>query len=80
MKSWKFAISPNNNLLATGCNKFYLYDIDSGMKIYEVDNDNKYIYSMAYLNDNTIALGNTIGSIHLFNTETKKKMLRLEGI
>lgn len=49
------------------------------MKIYEVDNDNKYIYSMAYLNESLIALGNTNGSINLFNTDTKKKTLSLKG-
>jgi hypothetical protein len=49
------------------------------MKIYEIDNDNKYIYSMAYLNETSICLGNTNGSIYLFNTDTKKKTLSLKG-
>ena len=56
-----------------------LYDIDSGEKIYEISNDNKYIYTMTYLNENTLAIGNTNGSVYVFNTETKKRIHNLKG-
>lgn len=79
MKTWKFTISPNNNLIATGCNSIMLFDIDSGEKITEISNDNKYIYSMTYLSENTLALGNTNGSIYIINTETKKRLNTLKG-
>jgi len=80
VKTWKFTISPNNNLIATGCNSIMLFDIDSGEKISEISNDNKYIYTMTYLNENTLALGNTNGSIYIVNTETKKRLHNLKGI
>jgi len=80
VKTWKFTISPNNNLIATGCNIIMLFDIDSGEKITEISNDNKYIYAMTYLNENTLALGNTNGSIYIVNTETKKRINSLKGI
>ena len=49
------------------------------MKIHEIENDNKYIYSMTYLNENSIALGNSNGSISLINTESRKKFHSLKG-
>ncbi len=63
----------------TGCNSIMLFDIDSGEKISEISNDNKYIYSMTYLNENTLVLGNTNGSIYILNTETKKRIHNLKG-
>lgn len=80
MKTWKFTICPNNSLIATGCNSIMLYDIDSGEKISEISNDNKYIYTMTYLNENSLALGNTNGSIYIVNTDTKKRIHNLKGI
>ena len=57
-----------------------LYDIDSAEKIYEINNDNKFIYSMAYINENTLSIGNSNGSIFIFNTDLKKRTLTLRGI
>lgn len=57
-----------------------LYEIESGQKIYEISNDNKDIYTMAYLNENTLSIGNTNGSISIFNTDIRRKVLSLKGI
>ncbi len=79
VKSWKFAISPNSNLIATGSNSVMLYDIDSGEKINEIGNDNKYIYSIAYINEITLAIGNINGGVYIINTDTKKRVNNLKG-
>jgi len=55
------------------------FDIDSGEKISEISNENKYIYSMTYINENNLAIGNTNGSIYILNTETKKRIHSIKG-
>lgn len=55
-----------------------IYDIDSLEKINEISNDHKYFYSLCYLNESTIGIGNNNGSINIYSLETNKRIHKIE--
>lgn len=55
-----------------------IYDLDKNEKILDISNDSKYFYSLAWIDNSTIALGNSNGSINIFNKESAKRIHRIE--
>lgn len=78
MKTWKFEFAPTKSELASGCYSVMIYDIDSNEKIYELNNDLKYIHSLCYIDSQTIAAGNANGSINIFSLDTLKRVHKIE--
>jgi WD40 repeat protein len=78
VKTWKFEFHPTRNELVTGKYSLAIHDIDSGEKICDLYNEYKYAYSYAYLDNNTVAVGNATGSINIFSLETLKIKHKVE--
>ena len=49
VKTWKFDFSPNNQEIATGCYSLFVYNAETAEKLLEVQNENKYFYSICYV-------------------------------
>lgn len=79
MKSWKFDINPNGKELACGCYSLLVFDLDIGEKVTEVSNDGKFFYSLCYISDSKVALGNYNGSINIVSLESNSRVHRVEG-
>ena len=78
MKCWKFGSSPNSNVIATGAYSILIYDIEKKQTIKEVDNRSKYCYALKFISDNIIAVGNSNGSIGIYNIDTHKFTNKIE--
>jgi WD40 repeat protein len=78
VKSWKFDFNPIENELATGNYCIDIFDIDSAEKISVLQNDLKFIYSMLYLDPQTLAVGSTNGSINIYSLESLKITRKVE--
>lgn len=70
MKTWKFAISPHGKSFAIGAYSILIYHIPNYSLIKEIDNHGKFIYSMIFLKDEYLAVGNSIGAINILNIST----------
>lgn len=54
------------------------YDTDEGTKLYELQNDYKYFYSLCQIEPQLIAAGNANGSINIYSYDTKKRVHKIE--
>jgi hypothetical protein len=67
--------------LAYGSYQININDLEAeDQRPKEISNDMKNIYSLCFLSDNTLAVGNVNGAINIFSLDTKKKIHRVEGI
>jgi WD40 repeat protein len=55
-----------------------IYDIDSSEKIADISNELKYFYSICYLDNQTISVGNKNGSIGIYSLDSNKRIAKVE--
>ena len=49
VKTWKFDFSPNNQEIAAGCYSIFVYNLETAEKLLEIQNENKFFYSICYV-------------------------------
>jgi WD40 repeat protein len=72
-------VSPNGKELVTGTYSILRYDTENGQRIAEIGTDMRNVYSMCYLSDTLMAIGNYNGSINIYNLESNKRVHKVEG-
>jgi len=80
LKIWNLDFSPNNKEIATGAYSLMIFDVKTKERIHDINNENNYIYSLCYLDNQKIATGNANGLISVYDVEKNKRLARLEGI
>ena len=79
LKIWNLDFSPNNCDIATGAYSLLIFDSKTKERIHEINNDNNYIYSLCYIDNQKIAVGNANGFVCIYDIEKNKRIARLEG-
>ena len=78
LKTWKFSLNSEKGIMATGGNNIFIYDYINNKILKEIENKNKYVYSFCFLSNNKLAIGNSDGSIYIYDTETFNKENKIE--
>lgn len=78
LKTWKFGLGEDNNTLITGANNIYVYDLENNKIIKEIESRNKFIYSFCFLPEKKISIGNSIGSVQIYDLETGNQIQKFE--
>ena len=78
LKTWKFSLNSEKGIMATGGNNIFIYDYINNKILKEIENKNKYVYSFCFLSNNKLAIGNSNGSIYIYDTETFNKENKIE--
>jgi len=72
-KTWKFELNNEKGILATGGNNIFIYDYINNKILKEIENKNKFVYSFCFLSNNRLAVGNSNGSIYLYDIENNNQ-------